>query len=153
GGELERSARLPSRVGERRPRLGDGEGRRGAPVGVTPRVPLRPARADALVVTPVALPTPGPGVREPPAAIDPANPSRMAVAAMMYGEGDDVTRSVYAWQSEDAGGTWRGSRVELPVFDDEGAADPLVVYATDGTLLVVAMAMSRQLADAVMTAY
>jgi hypothetical protein len=105
------------------------------------------------VVTPVALPTPGPGVREPHAAIDPAHPDRMAVAAMMYDEGGEVTRSIYVWQSEDAGATWQGARVELPLFDEEGVADPLVAYTTDGTLLVVGMALSRQLADAVMSAY
>jgi hypothetical protein len=100
-----------------------------------------------------ALESPNP-VREPHAAVNPRDPDRIAVAAMMEGDGGDaVTRSLYVWQSSDAGGRWDGARVAFPQFDDEGAADPVLAFAPDGTLLVAGMAFSRRLADAMGSAY
>jgi hypothetical protein len=100
-----------------------------------------------------ALQSPNP-VKEPYAAVNPRDPDDIAVAAMMYGDDDDpITRSLYVWRSADAGATWQGARVVFPQFDDQGAADAVLAFAADGTLLVGGMALTRALSNGMGAAY
>src|SRR5690348_1058488 len=100
------------------------------------------------------LKTTGPAAKEPFAVVDPNDRNRLAVAAMVEGGDDDrIVRSFHLWQSSDGGVSWRGAQVEFPQFAGEGAADPVLAFAADGTLLLAGMSLSRRLANAIMSAY
>jgi hypothetical protein len=91
----------------------------------------------------VRLPSPrrGEGVFEPHVAIDPDNPNRAAAVAVYPSIGRGLGRGVWCWQTSDGGLTWEGNRIVQARFDGEGAADPLIGYAADGTLVAVAMTL------------
>ena len=101
--------------------------------------PARPAeRAPAEADRIIALDPPGPGtnVYEPHIAIDPRSPDRIAVAAQYGIRGGRGGRNIQHWVSEDAGRTWFTRRVPRPRLDGEFAADALVAFHADGSLLV-----------------
>jgi hypothetical protein len=100
-------------------------------------------------VTRLDPPLAGASATETHVAVDPDNPTRMAAAAMLAPSVGDKRppRTLGLWLSDDAGGSWTAHRVTYPRFDMEGAFDPLVAFAADGTVLVVGMAMPKRFTD------
>src|SRR5262249_7654078 len=96
-------------------------------------------------LTRLALP-PG-GVYEPHVAIDPSDPSRIAVVATTPTHGPGLGRSIWCWSTDDGGVTWRDGRIVQPQLDGEGAADPLVSFDGDGAIVTVAMTRDRAYID------
>jgi len=97
----------------------------------------------------IALDPPGPGVSvyEPHIAIDPRTPDRIAVAAQYGIRGGRGGRNIQLWTTEDGGRTWFTTRVSRPKLDGEFAADPLVGFHADGSLLVTSDFAGKWLAD------
>lgn len=92
---------------------------------------------------PLPAPLEGEGVYEPHMALDSADPTRAAIVAVYPSADIGLGRSVWCWQTTDAGANWSGSRVVQALWDDIGVADPLVAYGADGSLVTVAMALDE----------
>ena len=97
----------------------------------------------------IALDPPSPGVSvfEPHIAIDPRNPNRIAVAAQYGIRGGRGGRNLQLWVSEDSGRKWFSRRVPRPKLDGEFAADPLVGFHEDGSLVISSNFGRKWIAD------
>jgi hypothetical protein len=85
--------------------------------------------------------TSDPGVQQMPSvAVDPHDPSHLAVAYMDYSLRTTGYAGIGVRVSHDSGATWQRSVVPLPAGFDEGAAQPIAQFDAQGRVFVTYMA-------------
>jgi hypothetical protein len=95
----------------------------------------------ALSVTPNQAVTTATGVQQDPSiAVDPSNPDHIVVAYMDYSLVNTGYAGIGVAVSEDDGATWTYSSVPLPSGFNQGAAQPTVLFDSQGNVFISFMA-------------
>jgi hypothetical protein len=94
-------------------------------------------------------PSPGVGVHEPHIAIDPADPSRIAVGAQAGITNGHGGWDLRWWSTDNGGESWHHTRVPRPLFDDGFMADPFLVFTVDGAVLYFGDCAPRAVGEAI----